>query len=373
MRDGGGDKANQLTIDCGPHGALNCGHAHADALAFELVAHGRSLLMDAGTYTYTGDDGARRAFRSTAFHNALTVDGLSSSEPAGPFSWASIARCHLDEWWSGEHVDVFEGRHDGYRRLADPVACRRGIIFIKNGYWIMRDRAEGASSHDFAQHFHFAPDVTPAVGDHLVARTVAPDAPGLTVASFAAGGSWSLEDGWISTRYTDRRPARVAVFTVPACASADIVTILHPFSATGSPGLPSAMEARSGRAFLIDQDGALDLFAVRQGSRTIAVDGVASDADWLWLRRRERCPQALVTREAMTVLLEGAALLEAPEPVGLALWRTGSDLQVDLIGDTADLDLSPFRSTSLVIGGVRFTTPETHRLRFESGRPKIDP
>ena len=59
MRDSGLRAANQLIIDCGPHGALNCGHAHADALAFELVAHGRSLLMDAGTFTYTGShDGA---------------------------------------------------------------------------------------------------------------------------------------------------------------------------------------------------------------------------------------------------------------------------------------------------------------------------
>ena len=151
------------------------------------------------------------------------------------------------------------------------------------------------------------------------------------------------------------------------------MTVLYPFDAADSPCLPVAVEARSGRAFRIEHGGALDLFAVRQGPQTIAAEGITSDADWLWLRRREGAPDALVIRDATTMALEGAVLLQAPAPVGLALWRTGGDLQVDFTGDTADLDLSCFRSTTLVLGGLRFTMPATHRLRFESGRPKIDP
>ena len=65
-------------------------------------------------------------------------------------------------------------------------------------------------------------------------------------------------------------------------------------------------------------------------------------------------------------------LLSAPKPVGLALWRVGRDLQVDFAGEMAELDLSCFGSVTLVIGGRRFTTPATHRLRFEGGQPKID-
>lgn len=374
MRDGGGAHANQMTIDCGPHGALNCGHAHADALAFELAAQGRSLLMDAGTYTYTGEESARRAFRSTAFHNALTVDGLSSSEPAGPFSWASIARCHLHEWWSGEHADVFDGSHDGYRRLSDPVDCRRGVLFVKNAYWVLRDRAAGTAPHDFAQHFHFAPEATvEAIAGGIMARGFEPDAPGLTVASFAAGGTWSLESGWISTRYTDRRQAKVAVFQVPAQSSTDIVTVLCPVAAAESPGLPRSVETRSGRAFVIEHGGAVDLFAMREGPSSIATETLASDADWLWLRRRDGRPEALVIRDATTMTLDDAVLLRAPKPVGLALWRVGSELRVDVMGEAAELDLSCFGGTGLVVGGIPYPMPRRHRLRFEGGRPKIEP
>ena len=68
MRDGWTDTANYLLFDCGPHGWANCGHAHADALAFELSANGRPLLVDPGTCTYTGAKDLRDWFRSSAAH-----------------------------------------------------------------------------------------------------------------------------------------------------------------------------------------------------------------------------------------------------------------------------------------------------------------
>ena len=40
----------------------NCGHAHADALAIELAACGRTLLVDPGTFTYTGEKELRDWF-----------------------------------------------------------------------------------------------------------------------------------------------------------------------------------------------------------------------------------------------------------------------------------------------------------------------
>ncbi|MBV9209999.1 MAG: heparinase II/III family protein, partial [Acidobacteria bacterium] len=43
MRDGWTRDANYLLLDCGEHGVFNCGHAHADALSFELAARGRTL------------------------------------------------------------------------------------------------------------------------------------------------------------------------------------------------------------------------------------------------------------------------------------------------------------------------------------------
>ncbi len=76
--DGGYDVAREswcsdadwLAFDCGPHGVMNGGHAHADALAFELAVAGRPVLVEAGTYTYPGPE--RNAFRDGTAHNTLT-------------------------------------------------------------------------------------------------------------------------------------------------------------------------------------------------------------------------------------------------------------------------------------------------------------
>ena len=72
------------------HGADNCGHAHADALSFELAVNGQTMLIDPGTYTYTASKDLRDSFRSSSAHNTLTVDDRSWSTPSGPFSWQSI-------------------------------------------------------------------------------------------------------------------------------------------------------------------------------------------------------------------------------------------------------------------------------------------
>ena len=79
MRDGWTSKSNYLLFDCGPHGSLNCGHAHADALAIDVAANGRTVLVDPGTYTYTGSKELRDWFRSSQAHNTVTLDGVSSS------------------------------------------------------------------------------------------------------------------------------------------------------------------------------------------------------------------------------------------------------------------------------------------------------
>lgn len=65
------------TGDIGP--SYQPGHAHADALSFELWLKGRKVLTNCGTGRYFNSP-ERRFQRSSAAHNTLTIDGLSSSE-----------------------------------------------------------------------------------------------------------------------------------------------------------------------------------------------------------------------------------------------------------------------------------------------------
>jgi hypothetical protein len=374
MRDGGGYTANQLIIDCGPHGALNCGHAHADALAFELAAHGRSILMDAGTFTYTGTHEARRRFRGTECHNAFTVDGLSSSEPAGPFSWASVARCQLLDWRSSDRFDVFEGEHDGFQRLAAPVSYKRSLVFIKGSYWILRDRAASAGVHDFAQHFLFSPDATP----RLVPQTIkaggticceqTPGEAGLDIVTFSDCGTWALEDGWVSSRYADRRIAKTAVFVVSAADSADLITFLVPRAADGKADLPTQVAAEGGRAFMLHHSGDkgwADLFLVRREA-VVATAELKTDAAWLWLRRQEIRPVELIMKSGSWIEFEGEMILRSQSSFTLTLRREVDELVMETEAPT-DFELASLGCLSVVIAGQRIATGNKTILRFAGG------
>lgn len=154
MRDSWEKDADYMLIDCGEHGFQNCGHAHADALSFELAAKGKTLLVDPGTYVYSADIKMRDWFRLSQAHNTLVIDNKSSSIPDGAFSWKQIADCNALNWITHNRFDFFAGEHDGYK----PTIHRRNILFIKNDYWIVCDEITSSGEHDYNWNFHLAPN-----------------------------------------------------------------------------------------------------------------------------------------------------------------------------------------------------------------------
>ena len=261
MRDGWTPNANYLLFDCGPHGSLACGHAHADALAIDLAANGRTVLIDPGTCTYTGSKDLRDWFRGSHAHNTLTIDNESSSEPSGPFSWKTIARCSLDKWISNDRFDFISGQHDGFTRLADPVTVKREILFLKGDYWIIRDtvireHATRTREHRFEISFHFDSP---------------PDAAGaLDILCFGADREVE-EEAFVSHCYGQKEPAKVLRFSAALPGSGDIVTLLLP----RQPGIEwrvNEIDAQDGRAFEV----------FRGNNRDTVI--IPASGPWLWTR-----------------------------------------------------------------------------------------
>lgn len=109
MRSDWSETADYLLIDGGARGAPSGERAHADALSFELAVGGKSLLVDAGTYSYS-EPAARNYFRSTQAHNTLALDGKSSSEPSGAFDWKTVADVHTNDFISRPRFDFLKAR-----------------------------------------------------------------------------------------------------------------------------------------------------------------------------------------------------------------------------------------------------------------------
>src|SRR5882762_1694490 len=298
MRDGWTPAANYLLLDCGPHGVDNCGHAHADALAFELAVHGQTLLVDPGTFTYTGSKELRDWFRSSAAHNTLTVDGESSSVSAGPFSWNSIAQSHAQAWISRARFDYFEGTHDGYQRLRSPVMHVRGVLFLKNDYWVIRDRVQSDGEHRYDLWFHpnfEATQVADGAGGSSKDLEVSGGATRLKISSFAGNSAWKRDDAWVSQCYGERAAAPGFVFSATASAGTDFVTFLVP-QTLSERLLVHEIEAIGGRAFEVVGESAHDIVMIKTGNR-VETARLASDFDWTWARfsgEDESVPQELV-------------------------------------------------------------------------------
>ena len=118
---------------------MSSGHGHADLLSIQCSVFGEPCLVDAGTCSYTGEPQWRDIFRSTASHSAVMVDGMNQAEPAGPFGWQGQPRVRLREWHSTPEFDFLDAEHNGYLSLAEPIAHRRKLNFVKPGYWILVD------------------------------------------------------------------------------------------------------------------------------------------------------------------------------------------------------------------------------------------
>lgn len=74
----------KLIVDAGQPGPKYIpGHAHCDAMSFELFRDGKPVVVNCGTYAYQCKE--RAFFRSTAAHNTVMVDGVEQSQCWGAF------------------------------------------------------------------------------------------------------------------------------------------------------------------------------------------------------------------------------------------------------------------------------------------------
>ena len=151
------DRASVL-FDCGKLGYKSiAAHGHADALSFTLKLFGRDVFVDPGTYDYFSFPEWREYFRSTRAHNTVEIDHQDQSVILGPFMWGERARCECLEWQPSATGGMAIGRHDGYRRLDDPVEHTRTIqLDGEKRALLIVDELGAKLSHEVALFFHLS-------------------------------------------------------------------------------------------------------------------------------------------------------------------------------------------------------------------------
>jgi hypothetical protein len=321
-RTRGGD---HLIFDAGPHGYLNGGHAHADAVSLTLTVAGRPLLVDPGTACYTIDPPRRDRFRSTQLHNTLLVDGRQQSEPAGPFHWRTATEATRLAWCSTARFDYVEGAHDGYA----PLRHRRGV-FARPGCWIVADRLIGRGTHRVDLHWHLDPrwTVTRAGGPWVRAD----DGAGVPVWMATVPGEIEIitgtedsELGWISPAYGAlmrtttlrawrRLPTPCTLLTVVVAAAECPAIEALPVTVDGA-GDPTAAAVRLRAGEVVDTV----LFGpLTDGQpRRCAAAGFETDASLQWAHTgsAKAAPQVAIVDGRMARTRDGRAPIDLTESV----------------------------------------------------------
>ena len=331
---------DHLLIDGGPHGYLNGGHAHADALSLTFTARGAPLLVDSGTGCYTTDRVLRDRFRSSALHNTLVLDGRSQSLPRGPFHWSHVADGRVECWRANEHFDYFCGSHDGYR----PAVHRRHVLAMHGDLLVVVDVVDAAGTHTAAVHWHVHPDWQVDAGTRRV-RLIRRSAPSHAITFGLSGGvidcfrgDRDTGLGWYSpvygrlaelttVRVTERAAAPLwmaAAFDLSGCNAVEQVDW------TAAPAAAASLRIRRAASvdcvFLTTPDPDGDR---QTGQRTVAAEvrragDIETDARMLFYRADD------TRRLVRFALVDGSMVRRAAGPVYLALDEPAPDVHMDV-------------------------------------------
>ncbi len=416
IRDGWAEDSTWALVDCGPHGSIGGGHAHADALGLEFAAGGQTWLVDPGTFTYTGDPRQRDWFRSTEAHNTVTVDGESQSTPAGPFSWSRPAQSIAHEFVSSDGFDYFEGSHDGYQRLSDPVNHTRSLLLVKGevaltsacesqdsqapSYVIIRDAFTARVHHRYAIRYHFPAGCSAMTSDTQIVATQPGDE--LCIQVFGSVEARPrIEEGWVSRGYGQREAAPVGVIEAEGSGPQEfvsiisIVSIVAPSCTRVAPWTPvlvgaapsaKAMSHCSSKDLAAGQSSAVragapkderpysialvsgslrDVILFGDGFQLLESGAMVARASVAFARFASgRLRRALLIHG--TRLEAGGITFSSPIPLRSLSIRLGEDgVEISIEGtDSFELDL-PKRIGRVRVNGSRFVLrPGQRRLRF---------
>jgi len=251
VRDGRAASADVWVLDAGPQGEGTGAHGHADALSVWLSSAGRQVLIDAGTFTYSGP--ARNGFRESLGHNTVVVDGASLAEPEYPFRWRTMAQSRLVHSIESNGCVSWCAWHDGYERLADPVRHQRAFLTVPGHFALLLDRIFARALHLMDARFLLAPALTLRLVDAQYGTIACGEGdPVIDIRVIGHGVTLESHEISVSPMYGARRTS-VQLRAVPPVGCQEVLTLF-----THAPATVTVDTAQPGHYLLSVRSAAAD-------------------------------------------------------------------------------------------------------------------
>ena len=218
----------RILLDHGGLGMMpSYGHGHADALSVIVGSDKDLLMIDPGTYTYTGDADWRAYFRGTRAHNTVTIDGLDQSTQQGAFMWSRSFHAELIKQDKKENGSIILlARHDGYSGVG--VTHWRGVLWKEAGSILIWDYITGEGEHDIELNWHLDAKA------QLIKTNEILEVPDKQLAIKVSGGHLELKSGalqpitgWKSIQYGVKEPIITASCSYTGSLPHEFITAIH--------------------------------------------------------------------------------------------------------------------------------------------------
>ena len=265
-----------LILDAGPLGEGN--HGHLDALTIEAYAKGSPIIVDPGRFTY--DEGGavnwRAAFRSTAAHSTVQIDGKNQAryEPrakkwkiTGPAPESHV--CQFRQLANVTHV------HAMTTSAEYEVQHHRHVFFFEDRYWLLVDLLRATELHHYDLRFQLPPELSD------VQLTTRPN--GLCAQSSratikiwsTAPGESVVEQGWVSRLYGEKTSAPRLRFGSDA-ETAAFATLIVPHNIEPTPDCGSITLSQDGAVVCFQDLATGQQHTVRPGFNSTQVSSTAA-------------------------------------------------------------------------------------------------
>jgi hypothetical protein len=187
----------------------------ADLLHLDVWWKGVNVLRDSGSFSYNLDPWDRH-FPGTSAHNTVEVGGADQMVKGRRFTWTHLAAGSLRRFVSGfgPEIDLFEGEHDGYRRLACRALHRRAVLRLGERGWLVVDDVLGRDEVPLRLLWHLADvpatlkgrraELVTSAGPVSILLTADGPPPAVRL---ARGAVQPRPLGWQSLRYGERTAA----------------------------------------------------------------------------------------------------------------------------------------------------------------------
>ncbi|MCB9121231.1 MAG: alginate lyase family protein [Caldilinea sp.] len=210
-------------------------HNHYNPLGYELWMNGYAIVVDPGTFIYTGDWHARERYRSRQSHNTFCFGqphDPANIEMTGLFGFRHSYTVRELVWRNTHDFDQLVLESES-KTGAPSTAHRRTIVFWKDpAVVVVQDSVLGQCDSRCTTSLHFAADLA-VQQSHIVewpALSVSSsDEAVCSVAILSPGWSISLEDDRVSPGYGVCLPSYTArLHTVTAIDGHSLGTVFFP-------------------------------------------------------------------------------------------------------------------------------------------------